>query len=340
MSAIHATRPYSRRRIARRARCLIALGLLVALLVPALPSTASAATAPVPKLLFGIGGEAGPARTYKLVTQAPTRMLSSWYNGPGDLSWITNWKNNVVPQAYRDGLALHLIVFTDTPEVPIATKYGTACGRPYPLSGRFLNDMRTLARTFAGARSGPPLYVTLFTELQTYPCTDNSWSLDARARRYYRALKDRYLETMAVFHSNAPNARVSLGWGGWQARWDQPDIGGGLSLIGHFRNVMAASDFQSFQSMATDSNVGQIRTMTKILGQYGPVMLAHYLPSPAPAPRVASADLHTMMTDDFLRRLKSDGLFAWSFMDERAFGGSSSLYTFALNAVRRYGTGP
>jgi hypothetical protein len=89
--------------------------------------------------------------------------------------------------------------------------------------------------------------------------------------------------------------------------------------------------------MATDSNVAQIRTMTKILGKYGPVMLAHYLPSPAPQATIANADMKALFTDASLRNLVKDGLFAWGFMDERSFGGSDALYKFAQDAVWRYG---
>ena len=103
--------------------------------------------------------------------------------------------------------------------------------------------MTQLAQTFAG--SGP-LYVTLFTELQTYPCTDNTW---VGSENYYRALQDQYLAALAVFRQHAPNAKVSLGWGGWQARWDDPAKGGGRSLFPYFADVLAASDFQSFQAM-------------------------------------------------------------------------------------------
>jgi hypothetical protein len=38
-------------------------------------------------------------------------------------------------------------VFSDLPETQIQTKYGTACGRPYPLSDRFLGDMQQLAQS-------------------------------------------------------------------------------------------------------------------------------------------------------------------------------------------------
>jgi hypothetical protein len=141
-----------------------------------------------PRLLFGMGPEADVARRSPLVRQAPVRMLTSWYNGPGDLAWMAGWKGSLVPRAYAAGYALHLIVYTGDPEGPIATPHGDACGRRYPLSSRFLDDMRQVARIFAGAASGPRLYVSLFTEFQTYPCKDNAWNADPAANAYYRTL--------------------------------------------------------------------------------------------------------------------------------------------------------
>jgi hypothetical protein len=42
--------------------------------------------------------------------------------------------------------------------------------RPH-LDCRFLDDLRQPAQTYAGAAGGPPVYVTLVTEFQTYACT-------------------------------------------------------------------------------------------------------------------------------------------------------------------------
>jgi hypothetical protein len=126
-----------------------------------------------PRLVFGMGPEADAARGTPLVRQAPVRMLTSWYNGPGDLDWMATWRGGEVPRAYAAGYSLHLILYTGDAEGPIATPHGQACGRRYPLSGRFLDDMRRLARIFAGPAGGPRLYVSLFTEFQTYPCSDN-----------------------------------------------------------------------------------------------------------------------------------------------------------------------
>ena len=289
-----------------------------------------------PRLLFGIGPEANVARATPLARQAPVRMLTSWYNGPGDLDWMAGWRTSEVPRAYAAGYSLHLIVFSGDPEGPIGTRYGQACGRPYPLSGRFLDDMERLARIFAGAAGGPRLYVSLFTEFQTYPCSDNAWSADPAATAYYRALKDRYRATMAIFHRRAANARVSLSWGGWQARWDDRATGAGRSLFRHFADVLAASDFQSFQAMATDGNTGDIRAMVRILGAHGPVMLAHYKPDNGSG-AVFEADLRAILTDRYLAEVTRHGLFAMSFMDGANLAASGELQGLVRAAVRRYG---
>src|SRR5262249_36650394 len=178
-----------------RARLVAAL-LIVSAAVASVSMTRG--SAPEPKLLFGIGPEADGALKTRLVQEAPVKMLTSWYNGPGDLAWMTGWRTNLVPQVYASGKALQLIVWARGADVSFATKYGTACGRYSPLSNRFLGDMRQLATTFAGSATGPPLYVTLFTEFQTYPCKDSQWSVTPEVTNYYRALKDRYLDAMAV----------------------------------------------------------------------------------------------------------------------------------------------
>jgi hypothetical protein len=288
-----------------------------------------------PRLLFGIGPEADVARATPLVRRAPVRMLTSWYNGPGDLAWMAGWKHGEVPRAYAAGYNLHLIVYSGDGEGLVTTPYGEACGRGYPLSGRFLDDMRKLARIFAGRAGGPRLYVSMFTEFQTYPCSDNAWKAGPGATVYYRALKYRYRATLAIFHQLAPNARVSLSWGGWQARWDDRASGAGRSLFQHFADVLQESDFQSFQAMATDSNTGDIRAMVRILGAYGPVMLAHYKPDNGSG-TTFEADLRTMLTDGYLTDVTGHGLFAMSFMDGTNLAASSSVYGFVRAAVRRY----
>jgi hypothetical protein len=288
------------------------------------------------RVLFGIGPAASDARMSRLVAEAQVRMLTTWYNGPADLKWMISWKHDLLSQLYAEGYSLHVIVFTDDPEARISTSHGPACGRPYPLSERFLDDMRLLAQTFAGTADGPPLYVTLFTEFQTYACTDNAWNPDAPTTAYYQALKARYLVALALFHQHAPNARVSLGWGGWQTRWDDPPSGGGRSMFAHFADVLRASDFQSFQAMQSDSNVADVRAMVQVLGAYGPVMLAHYKPNNQ-SQATFEHDLQTMLTGDYLADLTDGGLFAWSFMDSKNLTGTSGIFEFTVDALRRYG---
>ena len=74
------------------------------------------------------------------------------------------------------------MVCTGDSEESLSTKYGPACGWTYSFSAMFASDMTQLAQTFKG--SGP-LYVTTFTEFQTYSCSDNAW---LGSENYYRAL--------------------------------------------------------------------------------------------------------------------------------------------------------
>lgn len=284
----------------------------------------------VPQLLFGIGPEADGAVTAALVQEAPARMLTSWYNGPNDLNWMQYWQDDFVPGLYEQGFALHVVIFSDGPE------NGTPCGRQYPISEEINADMARLARIFGGSATDAPLFVTLFTEFQTYPCQDNQW---IGADAYYATLKAKMLEIRDIFHANAVNARVSIGWGGWQTRWDDPSKGGGLSLFTHFSDVMAAMDFQSFQAMQGDGNLDDVRDMTGILGSYGPVMLAHYKPDNG-SQATFDADTKSMLTDGYLAEVTGLGLFAWSFMDQKNLSASIASYQSVVAAVQRYGTNP
>jgi hypothetical protein len=303
--------------------------------VGAAPTVAVTTPPPQPRILFGMGTEADSARFAGLVQRAPVRMLTSWYNGPNDLSWMTGWRTGTVAASYAAGFAMHLVVYTNDPEVPLTTSYGPACGRAYPLSDRFPDDMRKLAQTFAGAASGPPLYVTMFTEFQTYPCDDNAWSPNAATTAYYLALKERYTLAFQVFHQYAPNARVSLGWGGWQAGFDQPERGGGRSMFPHFADVMRMSDFQSFQAMNGSGNVADIAAMVSTLGQYGPVMLAHYKPDNG-SQATFDADVRAILTNSFLSEMTAKGLFAMSFMDAKNLDADPGIFEFAQHAVATY----
>jgi hypothetical protein len=326
--------PIIRRTAARRPWRLTLL-TVVALVASACTIVEPPIPPPAGKLLYGIGTELNGAKETALAKQSSLAMYTSWYNGPDNLGFMSGWKTGHVPEAYASGRHLHLVVWTGGSEGPVSTKYGTGCGRAYPLSDRFLGDMKQLAEIFKGPKEGPSLFVTLFTEFQTFPCTDNQWNPNTQTNNYLRALKDRYTEARNVFKSNAPNAKVSLGWGGWQARWDSPGTGGGRSMFKHFEDVMKASDFQSFQNMGSNhtDNLSDIRAMTKTLGAYGPVMMAHYKPGSL---TTFEADLGALFTDSSVASLKKDGLFAFNFMDDKWVASGSGLQT-AKNVVAKYG---
>lgn len=288
---------------------------------------------PIPqnKILFGIGSQAGPAMDYKLVREAPVHMLSSWYNGPSDLEWMRIQQHDLIPRLYAKKYIVHLITWTDLPEVSLETPHGPACGRPYPVSSQILDDMKQLAQIYAG--SGP-LYVTLFTEFQTYTCDDNNWIGN---ENYYNTLKDNYRKIKDVFHTYAPKSKVALSWGGWSNRYDDAVHKGGRSLFSYFDDVLKDSDFTAFQTMESDTNVNDMLGMTQILRAYRkPIMLAHYKPSSGSSD-VFDADIRSLFTDKIMGQLIQNGLFAFSFMDDENINKSETSYTIVKSGIIRYG---
>jgi hypothetical protein len=286
-------------------------------------------------MLFGLGPEADGARASQLVRGAPVRMLTSWFNGTSQLGWMTGWKNTEVPRDYAAGFAMHLVVWSGEGDSEVPTRYGTACGQAYPLSQQFLLDMERLAGIFRPPRGGR-LYVTLLTEFQTYACKGNEWSADPQSTAYLEALQDQYLAALRIFHTHAPGSKVSLGWGGWQARWDNPTAGGGRSLFKHFVNVMRRSDFQSFEVIGSDSDAADILAMTRELARFGPVMLAYYKPPEDSIP-TARAHLRLVLSPRFLTRLVHAGLFGFGLMDDHLTAGDPQSLAVATAAIRRFG---
>jgi hypothetical protein len=88
--------------------------------------------------------------------------------------------------------------------------------------------------------------------------------------------------------------------------------------------------------MHSESNVADIGDMTRVLGQYGPVMLAHYKPDNGSSSTFA-ADVRALFTDESIRALNAAGLFAFSFMDNDNLARSAESYAVVRDAVRRYG---
>ena len=77
--------------------------------------------------------------------------------------------------------------------------------------------------------------------------------------------------------------------------------------------------------------------MTRILGAYGkPVMLSHYKPSSG-SHEVFDADMRKLFTDDVMRQLVHNGLFAFSFMDDEIINGSETSYQLEETGIQKYG---
>jgi hypothetical protein len=302
-----------------------------ATLIPTLTQSPTPSPIPAPKIIFGIGSQAGPAMDYKLVKEAPVHMLTSWYNGPKDLEWMRVQQNDLIPRLYKKKYIVHLITWTDLPEVEIQTPYGPACGRPYPVSTQILNDTKQLAEIYNGPGA---MYVTLFTEFGTFTCTDNNWIGN---ENYYKTLIDNYIKIVDIFHTYAPHSKVALSWGGWISRYDDKVNQGGQSLIPHFANAIAKSDFTAFQTMESDTNISDILEMTHLLGAYKkPVMLSHYKPTNN-SQKVMDNDMKKLFTDEIMSKLIKSGLFAISLMDSEQIDNSDVTYQLVKNGIQKYG---
>lgn len=318
---------------ARTAAVLLTLAAL--LLAAPNASAADARSAGAHQILFGLGTEAAGARSGTLAKSVPLGMLSSWYNGPSDLGWMSEWETSEVPRDYAAGYDMHLIVWSGESRTTFSTPFGTACGKAYPLSQQFLSNMERLARIFRPA-DGRTLYVTLFTELQTYACNGNEWSGSPQTTAYYEALKSQYTAAMSIFHRLAPGSQVSLGWGGWQARWNGRATGAGRSLFKHFAGVMRASNFESFQMLNSATDTTDILAMTRQLRHYGRVMLAYYRP-PEGGVNVMREHLKSVLAPAFLQRLTGLGLFAMAFVSEEWFAGDPVSLGTVENAITSFG---
>lgn len=304
------------------------------------PWLAGGETPDRPQLVFGVGDRVDTALDTELVRSAPAGMLTSWYTGPDDLDALLAL-GDTVSGAYADGYALHLIVAShdEDAEDTVRTERGTGCGRPYPVSERFLSDMHQLAATFAGKADSPPLFVTVYDGIQNYSCVDGAAIADLANATYLQALKDQYARARNVFHLEAPNALVSFGWAGTQTDTDEPKTGGGRSMFQHFRDVLGFSDFTSFFAVEADGNADRAAAMIKSLGEHGPVMLACHQPPPSAAPAF-DEDVRAMLTGEYLSDAVGDGLFAMSFCDDATLEASADTYQFVVSAVETYGRLP
>jgi len=313
--------------------------------------TTSPAPAPAPapattagdEFIFGLGSQAYQIENQPLVQQAPVGMYTSWFNFRSDLGFFDLYKNSVTPQTYAAGKAMHLVVWPINSKAGawekdgwVDTKYGKVCGASYPLSREFQADMVQLAKDTGGSADGPPLYVSMFTEFSTYPCGDTGGSWKT-GEPYYKALKDAYMEAMNTFHTYAPNSKVGLTWGGWEITFGTPEQQNGKYLIPFFKDVMDASDIQSFQAMSTTDNVSQTTDMVKELSKYGTgkSLLAHYKPDDS-STSVFDRDIAGFFTPEKMAELKANGLFGFSFLDPDLLNSSSTRFAQVKSAIQTY----
>ena len=291
-----------------------------------------------PKIIFGMGPNAVEAVTSPL-TASGIGMITTWYHGPNQLDQFEGWRADVIPQIYRSGRAVHVVVATWDDGESLDTRFGRACGQPYPLSDEFVTDMRRLAAAFAGRGDGPPLYISMFHGLQKLSCANSGYLADRATTNYYLALKERYFTVMETIRQQAPNARIALNWDGWTASDDDPRIGSGRSMFPYFVEAMRASDFQSFSLFEPNGNAEEVKRMVKILGAHGPVMVAYYGPHEDPL-AVYQDDLRRTFTPQTMAQLVTDGLFAFSFRDDDLLRSSPPTLALAAQIVRDYGQLP
>lgn len=327
-------------------RMLLAAGVAVVVVVALVltltqsdgPPDSAPEGRPGPRLLFGVGDRIDTALASDLVREAPVGMLTTNYHKPADLETMADWRDTLVPDAYAKGYALHVVVSdwdSDDPEGPVDTRYGPGCGRPHPLTPAFLEDMRRLAEIFAGKVDGPPLYVTVFQEVNKFACEDGSYSETPEQTAYYRALQDNYLLARQIIRETAPNAQVAMGWDGYQVESDHPDVGGGRSMFEHFADALRESDYQAVLAKQPYGNIDQVRRSVRLLGEYGKVMVAAY-GNKETRREVFDSDMKTLLSDDSLDDLTDAGLFAWSFNTVRVLDtGSPGTLDLIEDVIRR-----
>lgn len=273
--------------------CLVACGASVVAAV----STSRPASPTAPGLRFGMGDEISSALTNPTTSEFPVSMVTAWYNGPSDLSWMRGYADGpTIPKLYAHGQSLELVVYlADEPQ--------------YAISPRFQRDIKTLTSIYKGRGT---LYVVLFTEFETYSSQPS----------YFVQLRAAYLQAVKGIHAVDAQAKVALGFGGydWSAATPTRDLS-------FWQPAIQASNFTAFQAMQADTSVvnGQsilvpeIEDAVRQLGQYGkPVMISHFevWGTGSQTCQVFSTVAQTLLRPPELTTLEQEGLFAWGFMDD------------------------
>ncbi|GAB6121518.1 hypothetical protein [Dysgonomonas termitidis] len=290
------------------------------------------------KILWGIGDNFTGAKSSALLNETSIKLVSHWYNGPQDMSWIRGYKNQTtVSDIYAQGYGIQLIVW-------LAQNRETA---DYAIGDQFQDDIKELTEIFKG--NGPnygPLYIVLFTELETYPPSG-----EAAAENYKKQLSAAYIKAAGTIHDTYDKAWVGLGLGGYH--W--PQAIPGTRDITRWDEAIEASDFTCVQQMQSYKNWQQIpgktRNAVSQLGTYNkPVMVSHFKiwsggPDDNPDPidkKIADAQgafdlfMDDMFTNASLDALYADGLRAWVFMNDeyiRKHGDEDKVYLRAKNFV-------
>ncbi|HEY0640830.1 MAG TPA: hypothetical protein VGD67_24630, partial [Pseudonocardiaceae bacterium] len=291
----------------------------------------SARDATPPRVLFGAGDRADTALASGLGRNGAA-MLTTVYASRENLDELLAWKDSVVPQAYAQGYALHLVIADRGTAATVDTPAGAACGRPYSLSPLLIEDLGRLATAFAGDVNGPPLLVTVFDSVQDYACTPGAYRANDATKRYYDALADQYLRARETVLRAAPNALVGLGWDSRVVSTNDPAIGGGRSMVLELRRLMEASEFTSVSAVRTDDNVADLRAAVAQLGAHAPVLVAYGPSGAAFAPDVAA-----LLTPDSLADVTAKGLFAWTFASADVLDRFPPAYQLAAAAVTQHG---
>jgi hypothetical protein len=273
-----------------------------------------------PRILWGIGDQLSSAVESPIYRNAPVNMVTAWYNGPGDLGWMSGYqKGSTMSDLYGQGKAIELVVWLGD-------------HADYAISSQFLEDAKVLARTFKG--NGPhqgPLYVVLFSELETYSSDPG----------YFANLKRAYFQAIAIFHEENRNAKVALGLGGYH--WGStPDRD-----LSFWDDAIKVSDFTAVQAMqACDSErdgqniiVPQIRSSVKQLGTYGkPVMISHFKLWGDPSCQTKAFDkfMREVFTNKSISALAADNLFAWNFMADHYINDPGPTHETAKRLIAAY----
>jgi hypothetical protein len=284
-------------------RLLAVLSLIVAAAMGGLAGFGHHNSDPDPKLLFGVGDEISAATASPLYQRGGVNMVTSGYNGPSDLDWMSGYAStDVMSNLYQAGKALELVVWlADEPS--------------YAVSPQFLSDLQRLIAIFKG--NGPyygPLYVVLFTEFETYSDQPG----------YDVELRSAYMAAVKEIHAAYDDAYVALGFGGyvWSAATPVRDLN-------FWAPAIAASDFTAFQAMQDQGSKGsdgenivvpEIEDAVHQLGQYGkPVMISHFKlwGDPTGASSTFAQVASKLLGTSELAKLTREGLFAWDFMDDQ-----------------------